>query len=121
MGIERSRCRNCDDSMPPMRLLEHRISADDAKVSDAGAGGTALRAQNYSEGVLLPGLSLHLEQRGRAHHRPALAPLLPRGRESDLIFPRIAAGNRLVPRESYRPAVLIHEVALCPVSRDHHF
>src|SRR5260370_39828155 len=103
-----------------MRILEHRVSTNDAEVPDSGIGRPALRAKNYPEGILLPGLSLHLEQRGRTHHRPALAPVLPGTRGSDLIFPRIAAGNWSRPRRNYRPRYLIHEVALCPVSRNHH-
>ena len=42
--------------------------------------GAPLRAQNYSEGILLRGLPFHLDQRGRAHDRPTLASLLSRER-----------------------------------------
>src|SRR5882762_8490843 len=84
MGNERSgRCRRYY-SLPAMRVVEHRVSANDAEVPDSGVGRAPLRDENHSQGILLPGLSLHLEQRGRAHHRPALAPVLPGTRGSDL-------------------------------------
>src|SRR5215831_18430443 len=86
MGVIRSARRGRHYSLPAMRFLQYRVSADDPKIFDAGAGRTLLCDQNHSQRILLPGLSLHLEQRGRADHWPALAPILPRGRESDLIF-----------------------------------
>ena len=42
--------------------------------------GCALRPQNHSQGVLLPGLPFYLEQPGRADNRTALASLLSRER-----------------------------------------
>src|SRR5262245_27980741 len=59
-----------------MQLFEYRISTDDSKIYDSCAGWSALRAQNHSQGVLLPGLPFYLEQPGRAHDRTALASLL---------------------------------------------
>src|SRR5882762_1751914 len=86
MGNERSgRCRRYY-SLPAMRVVEHRVSANDAEVPDSGVGRAPLRDENHPQGILLPGLSLHLEQRGRAHHRPALAPVLSGPRGSNLIF-----------------------------------
>src|ERR1700730_4190893 len=63
-----------------MRLLAHRVSANDSQIHDARAGDRALRLQNYSQGVLLRGLSFHLDKRGRAHNRPLLASLFSRER-----------------------------------------
>src|SRR5947209_15702979 len=85
MGDQRSGscCRH--DSLPAVRIVKHRVSTDDAEIYDAGAGGAVVRVEDYSQGVLLPGLSFHVEQRGRTHYRPALASLLPRRRKSDLI------------------------------------
>src|SRR5215831_16948235 len=78
MGVHRSSdcCRAC--SLSAMRLLTHRISPDDAKISYAGAGWSALRSQGYSERILLRRLSLHLDKPGRTEHRPPLASFLPR-------------------------------------------
>src|SRR6266542_511771 len=59
-----------------MQLFEYRISKNDSKIYDSCAGWSALRAQNYSQGVLLPGLPFYLEQSGRAHYRTPLASLL---------------------------------------------
>src|ERR1700746_2080429 len=66
--------------MPAVQLFEYRISTDDSKIHDSCASWRALRAQNYSQGVLLPGLPFYLEQPGRTHYRTALAPLLSRER-----------------------------------------
>src|SRR6266478_2814621 len=84
MGDQRSGDRRGDDSLPAVRLIEYRVSANDAKIHDAGISGAALRAENHSQGILLPGLPLHLEQRGRTNDRPALAPFFPGRRKSDL-------------------------------------
>src|SRR5207247_1716937 len=61
------------DSLPAMRLFKHRVSTDDSQIHDSGTGRCALRTQDYSQGVLLPGLPFHLEQPGRTDHRPPLA------------------------------------------------
>jgi LysM repeat protein len=66
-----------------MQLFEYRISPDDSKIHDSRAGRGALRPQDYSQGVLLPGLPFYLEQPGRTHDRTALASLLSRERIRD--------------------------------------
>src|SRR5207244_12669402 len=66
--------------MPAMQLFEYRISTDDSKIHDSCAGWCALRAQNRSQGVLLPGLPFYLEQPGRAHDWTRVASLLSRKR-----------------------------------------
>jgi len=63
-----------------MQLFEYRISTDDSKIHDSCAGWCALRDQNHSQGVLLPGLPFYLEQSGRAHDWTPLASLLSRER-----------------------------------------
>ena len=44
-------------------LPAHRISAADAQVPHPGAGGHSFRAENFPEGILLPGLPFHLDER----------------------------------------------------------
>src|SRR5438046_9799343 len=66
-----------------MQLFQHRISTDDSKIHDSCAAWCALRAQNHSQGVLLPGLPFYLEQPGRAHDWTPLASLLSRERVWD--------------------------------------
>src|SRR2546429_2387408 len=63
-----------------MQLFEYRISTDDSKIHDSCAGWCALRDQNHSQGVLLPGLPFYLEQSVRAHDWTPLASLLSRER-----------------------------------------
>src|ERR1051325_3708387 len=84
MGNERSGNWQRDDALSAMQLERDRVSADDAKGDYARGRDATLHAPDFAEGILLPGLSLHLEQRGRAHHRPALAPVLPRSGKGDL-------------------------------------
>jgi hypothetical protein len=87
-----------------MRLFKYRVSADDPKIHDSGARWRALRAQNYSQRVLLSGLPLHLEQPGRAHNRTALASVLSRERiwhgslvgEADFIDRRIDSSHPML-------------------------
>src|SRR5438093_559690 len=85
MGSERPGYFRRPYSLSAMWLLFNRVSANDAQIYDSGAGRPALRAQDYSEGILLRRLPLHLEQRGRTHHRTSLASVLPgpRARQSD--------------------------------------
>src|SRR5215468_3812345 len=59
-----------------MQLFEHRISADDPEIFDACASWTSLRAQNHSQGILLSGLPLYLDEPGRAYDWAALASVL---------------------------------------------
>jgi hypothetical protein len=80
MGSNRSGHLRCPDSLPAMQLFEHRISADDPEVFDARARCCALRDQNNSEGILLPGLSFYLDEPGTTRDRAALASILPRER-----------------------------------------
>src|ERR1043166_8704035 len=80
-----------------MQFLEYRISPDDSKIHDSCAGWSALRAQNYSQGVLLPGLPFYLEQPGRAHDRPALASLLSRERIWNRSLVGETVWRRLIP------------------------
>src|SRR5215813_9144968 len=80
-----------------MQFLEYRISADDSKIHDSCSGWIALRAQNYSQGVLLPGLPFYLEQPGRAHDRTALASLLSwRGNQLALGEKRVAEAEKSI-------------------------
>src|SRR5439155_10248792 len=76
MGDERSRYRRGYHSLPTMRLLFHRISADDTQIHDAGIGRRSFGTQDYSKGILLPGLPLYLDRPGRAHDRASLASFL---------------------------------------------
>src|SRR5439155_24414907 len=76
VGINRSGYLRRPYSLPAMRLFEYRVPADDPKIYDACTRGGALRSENYSQGVLLPGLSLHLDQPGGAHHWAAVASVL---------------------------------------------
>src|SRR5438046_10758538 len=66
--------------MSAMRLFKCRVSTDDPKIHDSRARRRALRSENYSQGVLLPGLPLSLEQPGRAYDRTAVASVLSRKR-----------------------------------------
>src|SRR5213082_3427186 len=59
-----------------MRLLKYRVSADDPQIHYPRACWHSLHAENYSEGILLFGLPLHLEQRRRAYPGPPLASFL---------------------------------------------
>src|SRR5215472_15183794 len=99
------------DSLPAMRLVKHRVSADDSEIHDPRGGRYSLRAKNYPQGILLSGLPLYLEQRGGTYYRSALASFLSR--------PRGGAGLRLACSDNKAdgnslPARLvscIHEVA----------
>ena len=51
------------DPLPAMQFVPHRVSADDPQIYHPGAGQHSFRAQDFSEGILLRGLPLHLEQR----------------------------------------------------------
>src|SRR5205809_6537300 len=59
-----------------MRLLKYRVSADDPQIHHPRARWRSLHVENYSEGILLFGLPLHLEQRRRAYPGPPLASFL---------------------------------------------
>src|SRR6266480_4193256 len=76
MGIDRSRHLCCPDSLPTMQLFKHRVSADDAEIFDACTRRRALRAENYSERILLSGLPLYLDKPGRAYNWTPLASVL---------------------------------------------
>src|ERR1700737_5273872 len=78
MGIDRSRHCLSHYSLSAMRILPHRVSANDQKGVDAGPGQRALRAESFSEGILLRGLPLHLEQRRTERAISSLAPVLSR-------------------------------------------
>src|SRR5438552_19098158 len=64
------------DSLSTMRLVKHRVSADDSEIHDPGAGRYSLCAKNYSQGILLSGLPFYLDQRGGTYYRSALASFL---------------------------------------------
>src|ERR1043166_799559 len=85
MGGHRSGRLRGSHSLSPMRLFKYRVPADDPKIHDSSPRHCALRAENHSQGVLLPGLPLHLEQPGGAYHWAALASVFSR------------RGNELVP------------------------
>ena len=53
---------------PQLRIATARVSAAHAKISHALAGQRDLRAQDFPEGILLPGLPLHLAWAGRRKH-----------------------------------------------------
>src|SRR5262252_4508561 len=76
MGSNRSRHLRRVDSLPTMQLFEYRVPADDAEIFDARTGRLAMRAENYSEGILLSGLPLYLDKPGRAFNRTPLASVL---------------------------------------------
>src|SRR4029453_2548800 len=63
-----------------MQLFKHRVPANDAEIFDACTGRRALRDENYSEGVLLAGLPLYLDEPGRAYYWTPLASVLSRER-----------------------------------------
>ena len=49
-------------SLPAMQFIADRISATDAQIYHPGAGRHSFRAEDFSQGILLPGLPFHLEQ-----------------------------------------------------------
>jgi hypothetical protein len=59
-----------------MQLFKYRVPPDDAEIFDACTGWSALRDENYSEGILLSGLPLYLDKPGRAFDRSPLASVL---------------------------------------------
>ena len=59
-----------------MQLFKYRVPADDAEIFDACTRRSALRAENYSQGILLSGLPLYVDKPGRAFNWPPLAPVL---------------------------------------------
>src|SRR5881392_2640369 len=59
-----------------MQLFKYRVPADDAEIFDACTSRRALRAENYSERILLSGLPLYLDKPGRAYNRAPLASVL---------------------------------------------
>ena len=60
-----------------MQLFKYRVPADDTEIFDARTRRLALRAENYSEGILLSGLPLYLDEPGRAYNWTPLASVLP--------------------------------------------
>jgi hypothetical protein len=60
-----------------MQLFKYRVPADDAEIFDACTRRPALRAENYSEGILLSGLPLYLDEPRRAYNWTPLASVLP--------------------------------------------
>jgi len=58
-------------------MIKYRIPADDAEIFDARTRRRALRAENYSERILLSGLPLYLDKPGRAYNWTPLASVLP--------------------------------------------
>src|ERR1700757_2899242 len=75
-----------------MQLFKHRVPADDAEIFDAGTRWRALRNENYSEGVLLSGLPLYLDEPGRAYDWTPLASVF--SRWGDQLGPSEKAGHR---------------------------
>ena len=61
-----------------MQLFKYRVPADDAEIFDARSRRRALRAENYSERILLSGLPLYLDKPGRAYNWTPLASVFPR-------------------------------------------
>ena len=59
-----------------MQLFKYRVPPDDAEIFDARSRRRALRAENYSERILLSGLPLYLDKPGRAFDRSPLASVL---------------------------------------------
>src|SRR5438552_15098087 len=80
MGGDRSGYFRRTGSLSAVWLFQYRVSADDPEIRDSGARWHSLRGKNYPERILLSGLSLYLEQRGRTHHRATLASFLSRPR-----------------------------------------
>src|SRR5437870_13305954 len=89
MGGYRSGYLRCSHPLPAMRFFKYRVPADDPKIHDSRARHCALCPENYSQGVLLSGLSFHLEQPGSAYHRTALAPVFPRRGTELVSLPKI--------------------------------
>ena len=59
-----------------MQLFKYRVPADDAEIFDARTRWLAMRAKNYSQGILLSGLPLYLDKPGRAFNWTPLASVL---------------------------------------------
>src|SRR5215475_2329232 len=59
-----------------MQLFKYRVPSDDAEIFDACTRRPALRAENYSQGILLSGLPLYLDKPGRAFNWTPLASVL---------------------------------------------
>src|SRR5215469_14093129 len=78
MGIHGSGHLRRFDSLPAMQLFKYRVPADDAEIFDACTRRLAMCAKNYSKGILLSGLPLHLDESGRAHNWTPLASVLSR-------------------------------------------
>src|SRR5436190_6156166 len=76
MRIYSSRHLRCPYSLPAMQLFKYRVPADDAEISHARTRRRALRAENYSEGILLSRLPLYMDKPGRAFDRTPLASVL---------------------------------------------
>src|SRR5205085_8811233 len=63
-----------------MRLLQDSVSAADAEGHYSGGGGCSVCFADFPEGVLLRGLSFHLDKRRGANPGSVLAPFLSRTR-----------------------------------------
>ena len=74
-------------SLPAMRLLAHRVSAADPQIPHPGAGQHSFRAQNFPEGILLPGLPFHLDERRPSAALSFLEPVLFRTGEAGIAAP----------------------------------
>src|SRR5688572_4306273 len=59
MGGERSRDR-LRDPVPAMQVAADRVPAADAEVHHSVAGQHSFRRANFPQGILLPGLPLHV-------------------------------------------------------------
>src|SRR4026209_860848 len=59
-----------------MQLFKYRVPADDAEIFNASPRRRALRAENYSERILLSGLPLYLDKPGRAYNWNPVASVL---------------------------------------------
>ena len=96
------RCPQCNSSN-----IEY--PADDTEVFDACSRRRALRAQNNSKRILLPGLSLYLDKPGRTHHWAALASVFPgeRGR-TRLTIPRQRVADSVAAADIPLPSVRCH-------------
>src|SRR5207253_833144 len=60
-----------------MQLFKYRVPTDDAEIFDACTRRRAMRAEDYSEGILLSGLPLYLDEPGRTYNWTPLASVLP--------------------------------------------
>src|SRR4029077_3875861 len=79
-----------------MQLFKYRVSADDAGIFDACTRRRALRAENYSERILLSGLPLYLDKPGRAYNWTPLASVLSRKRSRTGLIRFLTRYQRLI-------------------------